>query len=760
MSELSTVSKVDSLKSTIILPVAALVVTTSVIIIVIIHDYLEKQRLSDANYRSEIIAYSVQYTAEIAGESPELNRSVQALGTEKDVSLITVVSLDSKKIIASNRFGWREKSISSVDMSEYHQKLFQSYPAGHNKDIAALQQDNLTYTFASFFPIASSNAVGNFERAIVIVDLNTSKGLADVKKQLRVLVGISLLTALLVIALIYMLLMSYVFKPLDTLKNAIIERSKGNAWVSVAISRADEIGMLGTTFNDLIKVEENTKRTLQEHEEELKVIFDNVPVRIWYKDDKNTILRLNERAAESMGMSVAEVEGKNTADLFPEMAAKYLEDDLEVINSGKPKLDIIERYTPVAGKAGWVKTDKVPYVSSVGGGSNRGVLVVAQDISALKQTEEELRASEIRSQLVISATRDGIWDWPNMAEDHEYWSPQWKALLGYEEDEIEAKASTFFSMLHPQDRDATELAIARHVEQKEPFDVEYRLKTKSGDYKWFQAKGIVSVSPETGVQRMTGSITDIQYRKDAELKLVKYMDELERSNRELDEFAYIASHDLKSPLRGIDQLANWIAEDLEGSLTTETRRNLALMSTRVKRMDRLLSDLLAYSQVGRRKEALGIVDVEVLANDLFSLCSPPEGFSLKVTNDLPRFGTLVAPFEQILRNLINNAIKHHDRDDGVITVGCKPAANDAFYEFFVQDDGPGIDPKYHELVFKMFKSLRPRDEVEGSGIGLALIEKSVKTYGGQVSLASQVGEGTVFSFTWPKKVSDEDIRVV
>lgn len=226
--------------------------------------------------------------------------------------------------------------------------------------------------------------------------------------------------------------------------------------------------------------------------------------------------------------------------------------------------------------------------------------------------------------------------------------------------------------------------------------------------------------------------------------------ELARSNRDLDDFAYVASHDLKSPLRGIDQLASWVIEDLEAGNMTEIPENLTMMRQRVQRLESLLNDLLAYSRIGRDKAKIASVDSAALANELFLLNSPPPGFQLTTEGSLPVFTTAIVPFEQVIRNLLSNAVKHHDRNNGQLQISC--TEEDNFYTFAVNDDGPGIEPKHHEHIFKMFKALKPRDEVEGSGMGLSMIKKIVEYYGGKVYLESTVGQGTTFYFSWPKVI--------
>lgn len=228
----------------------------------------------------------------------------------------------------------------------------------------------------------------------------------------------------------------------------------------------------------------------------------------------------------------------------------------------------------------------------------------------------------------------------------------------------------------------------------------------------------------------------------------RYTAELERSNRELDEFAYVASHDLRSPLQGIKNLAKWIEEDNARVLHEQSLRHLRQMQQRVARLERLLDDLLQYSRAGRVFGDLVEVDTRELIRETVGLLAPPPGFRVELQGDLPRFVTAKVPLEQVFRNLINNAIKHHDRPDGRVEISCRE--NGAYYAFSVADDGPGIAPESQEQIFRMFETLKPRDAVEGSGMGLAIIKKIVESLGGEVGVESKPGHGARFWFTWPK----------
>jgi PAS domain S-box-containing protein len=226
--------------------------------------------------------------------------------------------------------------------------------------------------------------------------------------------------------------------------------------------------------------------------------------------------------------------------------------------------------------------------------------------------------------------------------------------------------------------------------------------------------------------------------------------ELQRSNQDLDQFAYIASHDLKAPLRAIDHLSTWVMEDVGHLLPERSHEHLEKMRSRIKRMEGLLDDLLTYSRAGRFRGEAALVDTDELVARVVETVSPPDGFVVSVEGDLPEIYTYAAPLETVLRNLVNNAIKHHNKPQGHITISASNA--DDMVEFAVADDGPGIDPAFHDRIFQMFQTLRPRDQVEGSGIGLAVVEKIIDNVGGTIGVDSVPGKGATFRFTWPRQV--------
>jgi diguanylate cyclase (GGDEF)-like protein/PAS domain S-box-containing protein len=268
------------------------------------------------------------------------------------------------------------------------------------------------------------------------------------------------------------------------------------------------------TFHDISDIR-RTDEILRQQQKEYRMIFDSVPALIWYKDAENRILRLNESAARYLGMEVKDVEGKSTYDLYPEFAAKYHEDDLEVIRSGQPKLGIVEQLE-TSGQKRWVQTDKFPYVDDRG--KIVGVLVFAMDITERKRAEEGLRETAERYALAALGANDGLWDW-DLKTNEIYFSPRWKSMLGYNE-EIGNRPEHWFERIHPDDRVRFDGALESHLRGETPhFEVEHRVRHRDGSYCWMLTRGIAVPNDKGDPLRMAGSQTDITQRKIAEQRL-------------------------------------------------------------------------------------------------------------------------------------------------------------------------------------------------------------------------------------------------
>jgi PAS domain S-box-containing protein len=276
---------------------------------------------------------------------------------------------------------------------------------------------------------------------------------------------------------------------------------------------------------------------------------------------------------------------------------------------------------------------------------------------------------------------------------------------------------------------------------------EIKNKSKDGQFYWVNTT-IVPLLNETGIPTQYIAIQhDITHVKNAELAIREYALDLEKKNKELDQFAYIVSHDLKAPLRAINNLSEWVEEDLGAEVSEDVKGNLSLLRGRVKRMEGLINGILEYSRAGRIKARVENVDVAELLTDMMQTLAVPLSFRVIIQQNLPVIKTERIAFEQVFSNLISNAIKYNNSNDPIIEIGYKNGNN--FYEFFVADNGPGIEKEFFDKIFIIFQTLQSRDKIESTGVGLAIVKKIIDEKGGKVWVDSEKGFGAKFSFTWP-----------
>jgi signal transduction histidine kinase len=253
----------------------------------------------------------------------------------------------------------------------------------------------------------------------------------------------------------------------------------------------------------------------------------------------------------------------------------------------------------------------------------------------------------------------------------------------------------------------------------------------------------VGLNPVTwGGRRMVlAAVSDVSAKKQLEL-------ELRQASAHLEEFCYVASHDLKSPLRGISDLVDWVAEDLADSPIPSTRKNLARIKVRVARMENIINDLLTYARAGRASAELVDVDPKLLILEVLEVLSIPERFEVHVDVNVEPFQAAKTPLETVLRNLVGNVIQHHDGQRGRLDITAR--ARGAFCELSVRDDGPGIPTAAHARIFKLFQTVSA-PEGGGSGIGLAICKRLVECHGGSIEVKCEAGvPGSTFSFSWPR----------
>ena len=371
------------------------------------------------------------------------------------------------------------------------------------------------------------------------------------------------------------------------------------------------------------------------------------------------------------------------------------------------------------------------------------------DITAIKQAEAALIESERHFQAAFDDSPIGM-DLVDLRGCFVRVNTSYSRMIGYTAEQMVGKHIR--DITYADDLPEDEEAMRRFLDGgRQTYQTEKRYVRSDGSLMWALLNVTMIADAEGRPFQFFGQVQDITQLKRDEEDLRRQAQELERSNQELDEFAYIASHDLKTPLRGIDNLSKWIADDAKDVLSEASREHLRKLRQRISRLDRLLDDLLQYSRAGQQMGDVMPIQTGPLVRAVVELLTPPAGFVVRVADNMPQLTTYKTPLEVVFRNLINNAIKHHDRAEGHIEVSASTQGR--LVEFTIRDDGPGIPAEYHDRIFRMFQTLKPRDEVEGSGIGLAVVKKLVERQGGQVTVESHSGRGTAFRFTWPSSVS-------
>lgn len=230
-------------------------------------------------------------------------------------------------------------------------------------------------------------------------------------------------------------------------------------------------------------------------------------------------------------------------------------------------------------------------------------------------------------------------------------------------------------------------------------------------------------------------------------KLERYIKELRQKNKELDQFANVVSHDLKAPLRGIDNITKWIIEDHSSELSPGMTRNVELIKGRTKRLENMINALLDYARIGRKETPIKDVDTALLVTELVEILVPVS-FEVHIAQNMPVIPTRHVLLEQVFSNLISNAVKYNNKPIGLIGISYFDAG--VHHGFSVEDNGPGIPSEYHEKVFVIFQTLKERDAFESTGMGLAIVKKILDEQNCSINIQARVGGGTIFTFTWPK----------
>lgn len=503
------------------------------------------------------------------------------------------------------------------------------------------------------------------------------------------------------------------------------------------------IGFSGT-LNDITE-----RFEAQEELNKLALVAQKTDNIVVVSDVMGKITWVNDAFTKLTGYSMEEVLGKTPGSFLqgdqtdPIVVAQMR----EAIHNKRSFNGEIYNYTK-SGIGYWLSISITPMLNDEG--ETQGFIAIELDITTKKGSEKELEDARQTLKFALEGNQYGLWDW-DVPGNSVAFSDVWKSMLGYKPEEIENSFESWEKLLHPEDLGYAQSEINDYLTGVvDNYSAEFRMRGKNGNYLWILATGKALSHQANGQpHRIIGTHQDITNRKRSEQQLERYAHDLERINSELDKFAYIVSHDLKAPLRAINNLSEWIEEDLKEVMTDENKEQMNLLRGRVKRMENLINGILNYSRAGKTTTDKRFVDSNALLTEIIENLEVPENTKIEIADNLPKLFAEKIALEQVYSNLISNAFKYNDNPNPALTISHSLTKKN--YEIKFSDNGPGIDPQFHDKIFVIFQTLLSRDTYESTGVGLAIVKKIVEEHEGDIRVESELGKGTSFVVVWPRE---------
>lgn len=496
-----------------------------------------------------------------------------------------------------------------------------------------------------------------------------------------------------------------------------------------------------------------SQKKLFEKNNTFKSIFDHSRIGMVMISPRYKYLRVNKSFCNMTGYTQKEllnmgfVDITHPGDLPNDFAA------IRSIFSGKSNNYKYEkRYVRKDGKTIWCMILGV-LICDI---NNRPLYIATQvqDITEKREAELALRESETRYALAVKGSKAAIWDW-NILTDSVYTSERMREIMGRNISYPIPYRETYTKMIHPDDKKIRADAMSRHLnKEQDTYDIEYRIKHQKGHYIWVHASGKAIWDKKGKPIRLAGSVIDISERKEVEIKVKSYMKELEQTNQDLNDFAFIASHDLKEPIRGISNNATMFKEDYEEIIEGDGLRRIDRILFLCSKMEKLVRDLLHFAKLKHQEVIIQKVDLNVIIEDIKGTIESlleSSNARIVVPKVLPKVSCDKILISILLQNLITNGIKYNQSKAKKIEIGYKKEIINKYlkipqYVFYVKDNGIGISPEFHQDVFRIFKRI-DSDDTGGTGVGLTFVEKIIKRHDGKIWLESEEGNGTTFFFT-------------
>jgi two-component system CheB/CheR fusion protein len=536
----------------------------------------------------------------------------------------------------------------------------------------------------------------------------------------------------------------------------------GENWYDMSMNPIEDKGeIIGVAcYGRNITEQKQIREEIRTSEERFRVMFTHAPLGIALIDSiTGNIYNVNQQFAEITGRSVEELKTINWMQItHPDDIAEDLQ-NMQLMNEGKiPGFKMQKRYYKPDGSIVWIQMSIAPIDAKQG--SHPRHLCMIENISDRKIQEENLRDSNERFEYASKATSDGIWDWNLETNVVVRAGNGLETLFGHNSVEASRDNNFWRKHVHPEDLDR--VVDRREKIFKETRDVywedEYRYLKADGNYAFVHDKGFIIRDQFNKAIRMIGATQDITSRKEAEmqlrdlnLKLEKRAEELEKSNSELERFAYVASHDLQEPLRMVTSFLGLLEKKYKDQLDSTAQQYIHFAVDGASRMKVLIMDLLQYSRTSRSRDTVGNTDMNEVVKEVMQTFDEKikELKAVFHISNLPVLpNTRRTQMVQLMQNLVGNALKYHGTNRPEIEISA--TENEKEITFCVKDNGIGFDKKYAERIFVIFQRLHSKSEYSGTGIGLSICKKIIEIHGGKIWVDSESGKGSSFYFSLPK----------
>lgn len=524
--------------------------------------------------------------------------------------------------------------------------------------------------------------------------------------------------------------------------------------------------ILSGFIRDISELEELNKKL--EHEKNLlTILMDNIPDSIYFKDTNRRFTRVNKGQANLLGITNPdEAIGKSDADFFvDEMARSTEEEEKNIIQTKTPLIDFQREVIEKSGIRRWHLDTKFPIINSKG--VCTGIVGTARNITEIKKTEQELiqhqedleklnamlQYEENLLQILMDSIPVNIY-FKDLESRFIRINKNLAGLFGLERPH-EAIGKSDADFLSPEYAASTFAEEKKIMETHIPMIDVIKEIIHEGKHLYYLDTKLPMFAMNGQCNGIVGVAKEITELKETEQELIKQKEELAKSNQQLNEFSYVASHDLQEPLRTVGNYMALLKRKFGDTLEPDAFRYVENAVDATKRMSTLIQDLLAFSRVTTHATEFIDVDLHVELKTVLENLehSIQEKNAVIEYDELPVIKADQQQIIQLFQNLIGNALKYIKDKSPHVKISCEDKEQE--WMFSVQDNGIGIDSKFHARVFKAFQRLHTREEFSGSGIGLAICQRVVERHGGEMCLESEEGKGSTFYFTIAKNLRNE-----